>query len=86
VIIGLPLGTARRERFDPEALTAAGRTWKTGTRVRVTNLRNGKSVIVRINDRGPDASARCLDLSQAAFRAIEDLGRGVTTVRYEVLA
>jgi len=81
-----PQGTASGERFDPEALTAAHKTWKLGTRVRVTNPRNGKSVIVRINDRGPYVSGRCLDLSRAAFRAIEDLGRGVTSVRYEVLS
>jgi rare lipoprotein A len=81
-----PQGTASGEQFDPEALTAAHKTWKMGTRVRVTNPRNGKSVIVRINDRGPYVPGRCLDLSRAAFRAIEDLGRGVMPVRYEVLS
>ena len=81
-----PQGTASGEQFDPEALTAAHKSWKMGTRVRVTNPRNGKSVIVRINDRGPYVPGRCLDLSRAAFRAIEDLGRGVMPVRYEVLS
>jgi rare lipoprotein A len=81
-----PQGTASGERFDPGALTAAHRTWKMGTRVRVTNPRNGKSVVVRINDRGPYIEGRCLDLSRAAFAAIESLGRGVAPVRYEVLS
>jgi rare lipoprotein A len=78
--------TANGERMDPNELTAAHKTWKMGTRVRVTNPRNGKSVVVRINDRGPFIEGRCLDLSKAAFGAIEDLGRGVMPVRYEVLA
>ena len=84
-MINRPPGTARRERFDPEAMTAAKRS-RTSTHVHVMNTRNGKPVIVRVIDSGSYASGRCLDLSQAAFRAIEDLGRGVTTVRYEVLA
>jgi rare lipoprotein A len=78
--------TASGERFDPNALTAAHKTWKMGTRVRVTNPRNGKSVIVRINDRGPYVPGRCLDLSRAAFAAIENIGRGVMPVRYQILA
>jgi rare lipoprotein A len=78
-------GTASGERFDPESLTAAHKTWKFGTRVRVTNPRNGKSVVVRIDDRGPYVDGRCIDLSRAAFAAIENPGRGVMTVRYEVL-
>jgi rare lipoprotein A len=80
-----PQGTANGEVFDPEALTAAHKTLRFNTRVRVTNIDNGKSVIVRINDRGPYIDGRCLDLSRAAFRAIEDLHAGHTTVRYEVL-
>ena len=78
-------GTASGERFDADALTAAHKTWKFGTRVRVTNPRNGKSVVVRINDRGPYIDGRCIDLSRAAFAAIENPGRGVMTVRYEVI-
>lgn len=81
-----PQGTASGERFDPDAMTAAHKTWKMGTRVRVTNPRNGKSVVVRINDRGPYIEGRCLDLSRAAFAAIEAPSRGVAPVRYEVLA
>lgn len=80
-----PQGTANGETFDPEALTAAHKTLKFNTRVRVTNVNNGKSVVVRINDRGPYIDGRCIDLSRAAFRAIENLSAGHTTVRYEVL-
>ncbi|MEV0273339.1 septal ring lytic transglycosylase RlpA family protein [Hamadaea sp. NPDC050747] len=79
-------GTASGESFDPSQLTAAHKTWKFGTRVRVTNPRNGKSVVVRINDRGPYIDGRCIDLSRAAFASIENPGRGVMTVRYEVIA
>ncbi|NUT37904.1 MAG: septal ring lytic transglycosylase RlpA family protein [Hamadaea sp.] len=82
---GVGQGTASGERFDPTALTAAHKTWKFGTRVRVTNPRNGKSVIVRINDRGPYIDGRCIDLSKAAFAAIENTSRGVMTVRYEII-
>ncbi|WP_064741850.1 septal ring lytic transglycosylase RlpA family protein [Hamadaea tsunoensis] len=78
-------GTASGEHFDPRALTAAHKSLKFGTRVRVTNPRNGKWVVVRINDRGPYVSGRCLDLSKAAFASIENPGKGVTTVRYEVI-
>ncbi|RPF72681.1 septal ring lytic transglycosylase RlpA family protein [Aurantiacibacter spongiae] len=62
--------TASGERFDPESLTAAHRTLPLGSRVRVTNPRNGDSVIVRINDRGPYHGNRVIDLSLAAARAI----------------
>jgi rare lipoprotein A len=82
-----PQGTASGERFDPEALTAAHKTLPFNTRVRVTNPANGKSVIVRINDRGPYIDGRCLDLSRAAFRAIANLSQGVLrNATYEVLA
>jgi rare lipoprotein A len=81
-----PQGTASGEVFNPEAFTAANKTLPFNTRVRVTNIANGKSVIVRINDRGPYVSGRCLDLSRASFRAIASLSTGVVDVRYEVLA
>ena len=77
--------TANGEIFDPSALTAAHRTLPFGTIVRVTNPQNGKSVDVRINDRGPFIAGRCIDLSRAAFRAIAALDLGEVTVRYEVL-
>jgi rare lipoprotein A len=80
-----PQPTASGEPFDPEAMTAAHQTLPFDTRVRVTNLANGESVIVRINDRGPFVAGRCLDLSRGAFRVIAPLDAGVVDVRYEVL-
>src|SRR5262245_32137955 len=62
--------TASGERFNPSAMTAAHRTLPFGTRVRVTNTHNGRSVIVRINDRGPFVKGRSIDLSSGAARAI----------------
>src|SRR3546814_12931358 len=61
--------TASGERFDPDELTAAHRTLAFGRHVRVTNLANGKSVIVRINDRGPFTRGRAIAVSHAAARA-----------------
>ncbi|MGC1209992.1 MAG: septal ring lytic transglycosylase RlpA family protein [Micromonospora sp.] len=77
--------TATGEVFNPDALTAAHKTLPFNTRVRVINPDNGKSVIVRINDRGPYVDGRCLDLSRAAFAAIASLDLGELTVKYEVL-
>ncbi len=62
--------TASGERFNAGGFTAAHRSWPFGTRVRVTNARNGRSVVVRINDRGPFAAGRVIDLSAASARAI----------------
>ena len=62
--------TASGERFNAHALTAEHKTLPFGTRVRVVNQRNGRSVVVRINDRGPYAHGRIIDLSQAAAKAI----------------
>jgi rare lipoprotein A len=62
--------TASGERFDMHALTAAHKSFPFGTRVRVTNRSNGKSVIVRINDRGPFVKGRAIDLSLAAARRV----------------
>jgi rare lipoprotein A len=78
--------TASGESFNPSALTAANKTMPFGTKVRVTNKANGESVIVRINDRGPYAGGRCLDLSTAAMRAVGGLSAGVIDAKYEVLA
>ncbi len=75
--------TANGERFDQNALTAAHRTLPFGTKVRVTNIRNGKSVVVRINDRGPYAKGRVIDLSKAAFSQIASTRTGVIRVRLE---
>ncbi len=77
--------TANGEYFDPSAMTAAHKTLSFGTKVRVTNPTSGKSVTVRINDRGPFIEGRCLDLSRAAFAAIAPLSAGHVEVRYEVL-
>ena len=62
--------TANGERCDPDTLTAAHRTARFGSRMRVTNLATGRSVIVRINDRGPFRAGRVIDLSHAAAREI----------------
>ena len=78
--------TANGERFNTNDLTAAHKTYAFGTRVKVTNPKNGQSVIVRINDRGPYISGRCLDLSKAAMQAIGGTSAGVITVKYEVVS
>ena len=80
---GGPL-TANGERYNPGGYTAAHRTLPFGTRVRVTNS-NGRSVIVRINDRGPFVGGRAIDLSVGAARAIGLTSSGVGTVRMDVL-
>ena len=67
------------------ALTAAHRTLPIGTRVRVTNVDNERSVVVRVNDRGPFVDGRVIDLSWAAARALGVLGARVFTVRLEIL-
>jgi len=77
--------TASGERFDMQALTAAHRSLAFGTRVKVTNLDNGKSVEVRINDRGPWKQERIIDLSWAAARKIGMIEKGVVRVRIEVV-
>jgi rare lipoprotein A len=77
--------TANGESFNPDALTAAHKTLPFNTKVRVTNPANGKSVTVRINDRGPFIDGRCLDLSRAAFATIASVDVGALIVRYEVL-
>lgn len=69
--------TASGERFNQNDFTAAHKTLPFGTKVRVTNPNNGKSVIVRINDRGPYVKNRVIDLSTASFKAIEDPNIGV---------
>lgn len=77
--------TASGERFDEHRLTAAHRTLPLGTRARVTNLRNGRSVVVRIIDRGPRDPRRAIDLSKAAAERLRFTRRGLTTVRIRVL-
>ena len=77
--------TANGERFNANALTAAHKTLKFGTKVKVTNPANGKSVVVRINDRGPYIAGRCLDLSTAAMSAIGGISAGHIKVNYQVV-
>lgn len=77
--------TASGEPFRAEGLTAAHRTLPLGSRIRVTNLRNGESVVVRVNDRGPYAEDRVVDVSKAAAREIGLLRRGTGQVRIELI-
>lgn len=77
--------TASGERFNQNGLTAAHRQLPFGTRVKVTNLDNDKSVVVRINDRGPHARGRLIDLSRAAAEQIGMLRSGTAPVRVQSL-
>jgi rare lipoprotein A len=77
--------TASGEAFDMNKLTAAHRTMPFGTRLRVTNVENGRSVVVRVNDRGPWVNDRVLDVSLAAAKALGMVGDGVTKVEVVVL-
>jgi len=77
--------TANGEIFDQNELTAAHRSLPLGSRVMVTNLTNGRSVEVRINDRGPYVGGRAIDLSYAAARTIDMIGPGTVPVRIDVL-
>lgn len=78
--------TASGEVFDPAEMTAAHKTLPFGTLVRVTNLHNGRSAIVRINDRGPFKPGRIIDLSREAARSVGMLGSGTARVRVDVLS
>jgi rare lipoprotein A len=73
--------TASGERFDQNALTAAHRTVKFGTCLRVVNMENGKSVEVRVNDRGPFKAERIIDVSLGAARKLEMVEKGLARVR-----
>ena len=77
--------TASGESFDHKGLTAAHKTLPFGTLVRVTNLRNYKSVIVRINDRGPMQPGRLIDLTHRAARILGFVHQGMTKVILEIL-
>ena len=78
--------TANGERYNMNGLTAAHKSLKFGTKVRVTNKRNGRSVVVRINDRGPYVGSRVIDLSKGAAQAIGMVNSGTASVTLEVLA
>jgi rare lipoprotein A len=80
------LMTASGEPYDQRAMTAAHPTLPIGTAVKVTNRNNQRSVIVRINDRGPNIGTRILDLSRAAASELGMIRRGVAPIKLEVLA
>ena len=77
--------TASGELYDRTKMTAAHRKLPFGTIVKVTNTKNGKSVIVKINDRGPFVRGRIVDLSGSAFSSIAKLDAGVIDVKIEVI-
>lgn len=77
--------TASGQPFNPDAMTAAHRTLPFGTRLRVTNVQNGRSVIVRVNDRGPFHGGRILDVSKGAAQQIGMIRSGTARVRIERL-
>lgn len=77
--------TASGELFDSTGMTMAHPTLPFGTRVKVTNVRNGRSVVVRVNDRGPFVGQRIADLSRAAAEQLGMLKRGVVKARIEVV-
>ena len=77
--------TASGERFNTHALTAAHPTLPFGTRLRVTNVTNGRSVVVRINDRGPFVPGRVVDLSGSAAESLGMVERGVVKVKLDVV-
>jgi rare lipoprotein A len=77
--------TANGEKFDPQALTAAHRTLPFGTKLRVTNVATGHSVVVRVNDRGPFVQGRAVDLSLSAAEKLGIIEQGVAQVRLQVV-
>ena len=77
--------TANGEIFNSNDLTAAHPSLPFGTKVRVTNLRNGSSVIVRINDRGPFVKGRIIDVSAAAARVLNMVNSGTASVQLDIL-
>lgn len=77
--------TSSGEVFDMNGFTAAHRTLPFGTKVKVTNIKNGKSVVVKINDRGPFKEERIIDLSKAAAESIDMVNDGIAEVEIEVI-
>ncbi len=80
------LKTASGKRYDRNALSAAHKTLPLGTKVRVTDVKTGKDIVVRINDRGPFIAGRVIDLSRRAARDLGIVKRGVAKVEVEVLS
>ena len=77
--------TASGEKFNPNELTAAHRTLPFGTRLRVTNVATGRSVTVRVNDRGPFVAGRVVDVSRSAAESLGMVGQGVAKVKLDVV-
>ncbi len=77
--------TASGERYNKNAYTAAHKRLPFGTRVRITNLENRKSVVLKINDRGPHTKNRIIDVSRRAARDLGFIRKGLTKVRLEVI-
>ena len=77
--------TASGERFNMNALTCAHRTLPFGARVKVTRIKNGRSVVVRVTDRGPYSKGRIIDLSRAAAVQLDMVDDGIAKVRLEVV-
>ncbi len=77
--------TVNGERFNPNGFTAAHRTLPLGTKLLVTNLANNKSIVVRINDRGPYIKDRIIDLSPAVAKKLEFFNKGITRVRLKIV-
>ncbi len=77
--------TASGEIFSNDSLTAAHPKYPFGTMIRVTNLANKKSVVVRVNDRGPHVKSRIVDLSKRAARAIDGIRAGIIDVKVELI-
>jgi rare lipoprotein A len=75
--------TAGGEKFDSNAMTAAHRTLAMGTKLKVTNLSNGKSVVVKVNDRGPFVKGRSLSVTRRAAQELGFVKQGVTKVKME---
>ncbi len=75
--------TASGERFNPGGLTAAHRTLPFGTKLKLTNVKNGRSVVVRVNDRGPFVRGRMLDVSHGAASALGFVGQGTARLKVE---
>nr|WP_229198389.1 septal ring lytic transglycosylase RlpA family protein [Bradyrhizobium acaciae] len=77
--------TASGEKFDGRELTAAHPTLPFGTRLRVTDVKSGRSVTVRVNDRGPYVPGRIVDVSYSAAQSLGMIGKGVANVRLDVV-
>lgn len=78
--------TASGEPFDMYGLTCASRTLPIGTKVRLTNLANSRSIVLRVNDRGPGVRGRMVDVSEGAARRLGFVGEGLTAVRLQVVS